>query len=85
MRNENAITITKEQQDGMILAIKHYFLKEREEEIGDVRAGLMLDFILEELAPEFYNQGFSDSYTYMKDMTEDSRRLRIDVFPYTLA
>ena len=33
----------------MILAIKHYFLKEREEEIGDLRAGLMLDFILEEL------------------------------------
>jgi uncharacterized protein (DUF2164 family) len=46
----------------MIAAIKHYFLKKREEEIGDLQAGLMLDFILEEFAPEFYNQGVPDSY-----------------------
>ena len=76
MRNENTINVTKEQRDEMIAAIKHYFLKEREEEIGDLRAGLMLDFILEELAPEFYNQGVLDSYTYMKDMTEDLLSIR---------
>ena len=76
MRNKNAIKVTKEQQDEMITAIKQYFLKEREEEIGDLRAGLMLDFILEELAPEFYNQGVSDSYTYMKDMIEDLLSIR---------
>ena len=71
MRNENTIKVTKEQRDEMIAAIKHYFLKSTEEEIGDLQAGLMLDFILEELAPEFYNQGVSDSYTYMKDAIED--------------
>jgi uncharacterized protein (DUF2164 family) len=76
MRNENAIKITKDQRDEMVSAIKHFFLKEREEEIGDLRAGLMLDFILEELAPEFYNHGISDSYTYMKDMTEDLLSIR---------
>ena len=41
--------------------IKNYFLKGREEEIGDLAAGLMLDFIIEELAPEFYNQGIQDA------------------------
>ena len=76
MRNKNAIKVTKDQRDEMISAIKQYFLKEREEEIGDLRAGLMLDFILEELAPEFYNQGVSDSYTYMKDMIEDVLSIR---------
>jgi len=76
MRNKNAIKVTKDQRDDMISAIKQYFLKEREEEIGDLRAGLMLDFILEELAPEFYNQGVSDSYTYMKDMIEDLLSIR---------
>jgi uncharacterized protein (DUF2164 family) len=60
----------------MISAIKNYFLKEREEEIGDLRAGLILDFIREELAPEFYNQGVSDSYTYMKDTIEDVLSIR---------
>ena len=76
MRNENTINVTKEQRDEMIAAIKHYFLKEREEEIGDLRAGLMLDFILEELAPEFYNQGVSDSYTYLQDTIEDLLSIR---------
>jgi uncharacterized protein (DUF2164 family) len=76
MRNENTIKVTQEKRDEMISAIKNYFLKEREEEIGDLRAGLMLDFILEELAPEFYNQGVSDSYTYMKDTIEDLLSIR---------
>jgi uncharacterized protein (DUF2164 family) len=76
MKNENAIKVTREQRDEMISAIKQFFLKEREEEIGDLRAGLMLDFILKELAPEFYNQGVSDSYTYLQDMTEDLLSIR---------
>ena len=76
MRNENTIKVTKEQRDEMILAIKNYFSEEREEEIGDLRAGLMLDFILEELAPEFYNQGVSDAYTYMQDTIEDLLSIR---------
>jgi uncharacterized protein (DUF2164 family) len=76
MKKENAIKITKEQRDEMIAAIKHYFLKNREEEMGDLQAGLVLDFILEELAPEFYNQGVSDSYTYMKETIEDLLSIR---------
>jgi uncharacterized protein (DUF2164 family) len=76
MRNKNAIKVTKEQRDEMITAIKHYFLEGTGEEIGDLRAGLMLDFVLEELAPEFYNLGVSDSYTYMKDMIEDLLSIR---------
>ena len=76
MKKENAIKITKEQRDEMIAAIKHYFLKNREEDIGDLQAGLMLDFILEELAPEFYNQGISDSYSYMNDTIEDLLSIR---------
>jgi uncharacterized protein (DUF2164 family) len=71
MRKNSVIEITKEQRDGMILAIKNYFLKERDEELGDLAAGLVLDFIIEEIAPQFYNQGVFDSYTYMQDMIED--------------
>ena len=76
MKKEKTIKVTKEQREEMIAAIQHYFLKKREEEIGDLQAGLMLDFILEELAPEFYNQGVSDSYIYMKDTIEDLLSIR---------
>jgi uncharacterized protein (DUF2164 family) len=71
MRKSNEIKISKEKRDAMISAIKNYFEKEREEEIGDLASGLILDFIIEEIAPEFYNQGVYDSYKYMESMRED--------------
>jgi uncharacterized protein (DUF2164 family) len=71
MKNNNKITITKEKRDEMISAIKNYFSKEREEEIGDLASSLILDFIIEKLAPEFYNQGVYDSYKYIGNMIDD--------------
>ena len=71
MKNENSIKVTKERRDDMVSEIKNYFSKEREEEIGDLAAGLILDFILEKIAPEFYNQGVYDSHKYMEDAVED--------------
>lgn len=71
MKRSDTIKVTKEKRDEMSSAIKNYFLKERGEEMGDLAAGLILDFIIEELAPEFYNQGVYDSYTYMQDTIED--------------
>jgi hypothetical protein len=38
MKKEHTFKITKEQHDDMIAAIKHYFLKKREEEIGDLQS-----------------------------------------------
>lgn len=70
-REKDKIKLTKEKREYMISAIKAYFLKEKEEELGDLAAGLILNFIIEELAPEFYNQGVYDSYKYMNDRTED--------------
>lgn len=57
MKKSNDIKIDKEKKDEMISAIKAYFQKEKDEDIGDLAAVLLLDFIIEELAPEFYNQG----------------------------
>jgi uncharacterized protein (DUF2164 family) len=71
MKKENSLKVTKERRNEMVAEIKNYFLKEREEEIGYLAAGLILDFILEKIAPEFYNQGVYDSHTYMGDAVED--------------
>ncbi len=71
MKNSNKIELTKEKKKEMTEAIKYYFLKEREEEIGDLASGLILEFITEKLAPEFYNRGVYDSYKYMELKIED--------------
>ncbi len=68
---KNLITLTRERRNELIPEIKTYFLKERDEEIGDLAAGLLFDFIMEKLAPEFYNQGILDAHQYMKDAAED--------------
>lgn len=69
--SKGKIQLTKEKRDEMISAIKEYFYNEREEELGDLASSLILCFIIEELAPEFYNQGVYDSYKYMNDRIED--------------
>ena len=71
LKKDRKINLAKEKRDEMVIAIRQYFLKERNEEIGDLAAVLILEFILEELAPEFYNQGVSDSHRYLVDMLED--------------
>lgn len=71
MKKKDNFKLSKETREDMILAIKTYFLKDREEELGDLASNLILDFIIEELAPEFYNQGVHDSYKYMSDRIED--------------
>lgn len=68
---DNKIKLSKEKRQDMILALKTYFQKERKEEFGDLAAGLLLDFITEKLALEFYNQGVYDSYKFMSAKTED--------------
>lgn len=65
------IELSKEKQQYMISLIKDYFKKEREEDLGDLAAMLILDFIMEKLAPEFYNQGVYDSYKYLTEKIED--------------
>lgn len=75
--NKEKIKLTKEKREEIISAIKNYFLNERDEEIGDLASNLMLNFIIEEIAPEFYNQGVYDSYKYMMDRSEDLLSIQI--------
>ena len=65
------IKLSKEKRDAMISIIKSYFMTERDEDLGDLSAALILDFFTEKLAQEFYNQGVYDSYRYMSDRVED--------------
>lgn len=65
------IEVNKETKNDMLLAIKNYFQKERDEDLGDLAALLIFDFFMEKLAPYAYNQGVYDSYKYISERTED--------------
>ncbi len=71
MDKKTKINIDKGKKDNMISSIKKYFQDEREEDLGDLAANLILDFFIEKLGPEIYNQGIEDSYKYMNNIIED--------------
>jgi uncharacterized protein (DUF2164 family) len=77
MADKNKIKMTREKREVLMDDIKNYFKNERGEEIGQLASGLLLDFIIDRLAPEFYNQGVMDSYKFMSNQIEDIQSLLI--------
>lgn len=71
MNDKNQLKLSKEKKEYMISEIKTYFLRERQEEIGDLASILILDFIIEKLAPEFFNQGIAEAHKYKTERLED--------------
>ena len=54
------IEIPKEARAQAIASIKRYFQENMEEKIGNIAAGALLGFFLEELGPLVYNKAFAD-------------------------
>ncbi|MBR0576211.1 DUF2164 family protein [Proteiniclasticum sp. BAD-10] len=70
------LKLDKLQREEIIARIKAYFEEEREEFLGDLAAGLLLDFFLETLGPALYNAGIQDAYRYLEDRLEDMMALQ---------
>ena len=55
------IELKREEREHCVRRLKAYFERERDEEIGDLGATLLYDYIAEQLAPFFYNEGLKDA------------------------
>ncbi len=64
-------SLSAEVKHEMTDQIQHYFLNEHDEEIGQLKATLILDFFLKQIAPAVYNQGISDAHQFLTDKLED--------------
>ena len=63
--------IDKDTEAYLIGSIKRFFATELDEEIGDLRAGMVLDFFSAEIGPSVYNQAIADAQAYFADKTAD--------------
>jgi uncharacterized protein (DUF2164 family) len=54
------IELNKEARKAAISSIERYFRENMEEPIGNVAAGALLGFFLEEVGPSIYNQAVAD-------------------------
>lgn len=66
-----AIELSAETERLLIGSIKRYFLKHEDEEIGDLKATLFLEFCLKEIGPSIYNQAIADAQIYMQNKVAD--------------
>ena len=65
------IIFEKENKQKMIESIRQYFLEEMEEEIGDLKATLLLDFFMQEIGPSVYNKAIADATQYTQERAAD--------------
>ncbi|QUH30967.1 DUF2164 domain-containing protein [Vallitalea guaymasensis] len=69
--NNSKIELSKEKQEIIKGLIKEYFYEERDEELGDLAAMLFMDFIIEKIGPEIYNEAINDCVKVMGDKVEE--------------
>jgi len=65
------IELNKEIRADLVENLKNYFLNERDEELNNLGAELLLDFIVKDIGPYIYNKAVEDSYDYMNERIED--------------
>lgn len=65
------ILLKAEVRKNLIEEIKRFFWNEKEEEISDLFADMLLDFILNSVGPHIYNQAIGDAYTFINEKAED--------------
>lgn len=66
-----AIELTKQEIADIIPSLQRYFREERDEELSELRAKLLLDYFLKDIAPFAYNRGVKDAEQYFRARVED--------------
>jgi uncharacterized protein (DUF2164 family) len=69
--------LSKEEKESMLAEIKAFFQENRDEEIGDLGALLLLDFFAERLAPFFFNRGINAAKAMLSVKLDDLHELEI--------
>lgn len=65
------IELNKEVRVVLVENLKRYYWNERNEELSNLGAQLLLDFIVNDIGPYIYNKAVEDSYAYLNERIED--------------
>jgi len=78
-----AIEIPKQVRAAAIASLQRYFEENMAEPIGDLPAGLLLNYFIEEVGPVIYNQAIADAQARMQQRVSDlGGELYADEFQY---
>jgi len=77
------IEISKPERTAAIASLRRYFEENMTEPIGELPAGLLLNFFIEELGPTIYNRAIADAQARMQQRVSDlNGELYADEFQY---
>ena len=77
------IELPREARAEAIASIERYFADELDQRIGNVAAGALLGFFLEEIAPLVYNQGIAQAQERLQARVQElDIELHEDAFGY---
>jgi uncharacterized protein (DUF2164 family) len=66
-----AIELSKDARKEAIASIERYFQENMEEKIGNIAAGGLLSFFIEEIGPSIYNQAVADAQERLQARVQD--------------
>ena len=77
------IELDKSQRPVAIASIERYFKEHFDQRIGNIQAGALLNFLLEEIGPSIYNRGVADAQERLQmRVTELDIEVHEDEFRY---
>lgn len=66
-----------------LASIKRFFDEELDQEIGDLKAALVLDYLTTEFGPAFYNAAIADAKAFFEERAADLGAIGTrDEFPF---
>jgi uncharacterized protein (DUF2164 family) len=65
------ISLSDDATKQAVASIRRFFTEDLDQDIGDLKAALVLDFILKEIAPSVYNGAIADAQSYLRDRIAD--------------
>lgn len=83
MRNMPPLSIPDEARTKALASLKRYMAEELELDVGDLKSGLFLDYIVAEIGPTVHNQAIAEARAFIEERAADldAAHDRVE-FPY---
>ena len=65
------IRVDPETKQQLRESVKRFFAEELDDDIGDLKAELVVDYCMREICPTVYNRAISDAQSYFQGKVED--------------
>lgn len=71
MRGKAPTPISKDARAQAVASLRRYLEEHMDLDVGDLKAELLLDFVIEELGPTIYNQAIADARAFFEERAAD--------------